>query len=225
MKQDKKYPGLKGTIFIVTYGRSGSTLLQSLLQTIPGAHITGENFNTLFMLFEAAKRARRTKRIWGKKQQPKDHPWHGADAIKSGRFDQRLANVFIEEVLRPPIGARWIGFKEIRYQQCGDALGPFLEYLHRVFPNAFFVFNSRCSADVAKSKWWVRQSEKDVHRMVKMMDAEFSDYATRHPEYAHHVRFEDLVADLASVQPLFDKLGETLDLSRAGIVLDKRLTH
>ena len=32
---------LKGTIFVVTYGRSGSTALQSILQTVPKSHIVG----------------------------------------------------------------------------------------------------------------------------------------------------------------------------------------
>ena len=52
----KKYPNLKGTLLIVTYGRSGSTILQSLAQTIPGCHTAGENYNALEGLFRASQR-------------------------------------------------------------------------------------------------------------------------------------------------------------------------
>lgn len=58
----QRHPQLVGSLLIVTYGRSGSTLLQSMLQTIPGAHIAGENYNALHPIFQSVRRAQRTKR-------------------------------------------------------------------------------------------------------------------------------------------------------------------
>jgi hypothetical protein len=60
-------PNLKGSVFIVTYGRSGSTLLQSMLQTIPGIHLSGENYGALLKLREVSSCAVRMKQIWGQK--------------------------------------------------------------------------------------------------------------------------------------------------------------
>lgn len=51
-----KFPELRGTVFIVTYGRSGSTLLQSVVQSIRGAHFTGENFLALLPLMNTVRR-------------------------------------------------------------------------------------------------------------------------------------------------------------------------
>jgi hypothetical protein len=39
--------------FVVTYGRSGSTLLQGLLNSIPRYCIRGENYNAMFYMFRA----------------------------------------------------------------------------------------------------------------------------------------------------------------------------
>ena len=221
----KQLPQLKGTIFVVTYGRSGSTALQGILQTIPGAHITGENYMALEGLFIAAKRLRRADRTWGKKPRPKAHPWYGADLFKPKRFETRLADVFIEEVIQPPSDARWIGFKEIRYQRLGGNLSEFLAFCERSFPNPFFVFNSRNAEDVAKSKWWANQPRERVLELVAAMDARFAEYVEAHPTRSHRVFHEQTVSDPTSLQPLFDKLGEPLDLDAAGTILATPLTH
>ncbi len=220
-----RYPNLKGTIFIVTYGRSGSTLLQSLLQSIPGAHIVGENYNALEGLFRAGRSARKSRKTWGKKPQPATHPWHGADRIDPDRFERRLARIFVQEILQPPPDVRWIGFKEVRYQGLGEDFPAFLNFCRRTFPNPFFVFNSRNGADVAQSKWWARQPREKVLTMVETMDARFARFTAAHPEISYHAVHETTVADPASLQPLFDKLGEPFDIGAAQKALQKRLTH
>lgn len=216
---------LKGTIFIVTYGRSGSTLLQSILQTIPGCHIVGENYATLPPLLDAAARARRTHATWGKKDRPPNHPWHGADQLTPERFEAALVDLFVSEVLRPPPGTRWYGFKEIRYAKLGDDLPETLDTLRRVFPNAFIVFNSRDADAVAKSGWWGKSDPDRARRLVARMDARFAQYTRDHPDDTHWVHHEDTVANPESLRPLFEKLGETLDIDAVHRVLANRLAH
>ena len=221
----KGFPALKGTIFIVTYGRSGSTLLQSMLQTIPDAHITGENNNTLEGLFRAGERARESRRVWGRKPYAKDHPWHGANKINPDLFEKKLAEVFTDFIIQPPPDARWFGFKEIRYPRLGADFPEFLKFCQRNFHNAFFVFNSRKGEDVANSKWWADQPRENVLKLVINTDRRFASFAKANPEISHHVFHENTLADPASLQPLFDKLGETLDLEVARNILNKPLTH
>lgn len=218
-------PNLKGSVFVVTYGRSGSTLLQSLLQNIPDAHFSGENFAVLERLFRAAHRAQRTRETWGRKDHPANHPWYGASRIDPVRFEKRLVDVFVEEIIQPPVNARWIGFKEIRYPELGDALPEYLDFVRRTFPNAHFVFNSRAAKKVAKSKWWANKPEAEVTELVESMDARFAAYAKAHPDHAKHVFYEDTVADPGSLAPVFDMLGETLDLDLARATLSVRLNH
>lgn len=109
---DSRLPNLKGTIFIVTYGRSGSTLLQTVLQSIPGAHILGENNNIMFHLWRAFGAARGAKVAWGPKGSEKaHHPWYGADKFQPHDLGMRMADAFMFNILRPPKDARWVGFK------------------------------------------------------------------------------------------------------------------
>lgn len=48
-----------GYLFVVTYGRSGSTLVQGLLNSIPGYLIRGENRGVLYRLYQYHSRSRR----------------------------------------------------------------------------------------------------------------------------------------------------------------------
>lgn len=219
------YPNLKGSVFVVTYGRSGSTLLQSLLQSIPGAHFSGENYGVLDRLHEASRRARRTRRTWGKKDHPPNHPWFGASRIAPARFERKLVELFVEEIIQPPTNARWIGFKEIRYHTLGDDFADYLQFVRRTFPNAHFVFNSRNAKDAAKSKWWAKQPEEQVISLVERMDGRFADYAAAHPDHSKHVFYERTVADPATLGPVFEMLGEDLDLDLVRSILSVRLTH
>lgn len=218
-------PNLKGSVFVVTYGRSGSTLLQSLLQSIPGAHFSGENYAVLEGLYQATLRAHRTRTNWGKEDRPPNHPWHGASGIDPARFESKLAKLFVDEIIQPPATARWIGFKEIRYVALGDDLAGYLQFIRRTFPNAHFVFNSRRAEDVAKSKWWAKRPEDEVISLVERTDARFADYAKAYPDHSKHVSYDETVADPSSLKPVFDMLGEELDLDLAQSILSVRLNH
>ena len=219
------FPHLKGTIFIVTYGRSGSTLLQSILQTIPGSHIVGENYNAMEGLFQASQSVKKTRRKWGGKEHPKNHPWHNANNVRPVLFEKGLVDMFVREVLIPPKDVRWYGYKEIRYPASGDRLDAYLQFHKRNFPNPFFVFNSRKGEDVANSAWWKNKPRQEVLDLVQTMDARFAKFTAANPDCAHHVFFEDTLQDPSSLQPLFDKLGEPLDLSVVQDILERRLTH
>ncbi|MEM6438917.1 MAG: sulfotransferase [Pseudomonadota bacterium] len=220
-----RLPDLVGSLLIVTYGRSGSTLLQSMLQTIPGAHVMGENFNALFPVFQSLRSVQRTKRTWGRVARADDSPWCGADRVAPGRYGRRLVDAFIGEVLNPPRDARWIGFKEIRYPNVGDDFAAYMTFLLNQMPNAYIVFNSREAGSVARSGWWTRKSAEQVASMVHEMDARFADFAAQHPDRCRHAFHERTVADPASVAEIFEMLGEPFDLEAIQARTARQLTH
>lgn len=217
--------GLKGTIFIVTYARSGSTLLQSLLQSIPGAHIRGENRAVLHKLYQASLDLRHARREHGWHAPPPDHPWYGISETLPEAFERQLAQAFVDTVLRPPRGARWIGFKEVRYPALKDRLPDFLDFCCRAFVNPVFVFNSRDATEVSRSGWWARQPAAEVLEMVAASDRLFAACAARFGDRAVHLHYEDLLAGPSCLAPLFDRLGEAFEPDRLARILDKRLTH
>lgn len=222
---DKLYPDLKGTIFIVTYGRTGSTLLQRLLMTIPGCTIRGENHNLLELLWKAVGRAQQARSVWGKSVQPPDHPWFGADQIAPAALRDALVDAFVLHVLSPPKQARWFGFKEIRYNALGDQFPEMLDDMRASFKNAVFVFNGRNVADVAASAWWKNWKPENVAALVAAMDKRFADYAAAHPDCCFMTRYEAFSTDPQALRPLFEKLEEPFDEAAIRAVLDHRLQH
>lgn len=224
-RHDRLFPNLKGTIFIVTYGRSGSTLLQRLLMTIPGCTIRGENHHMLELMWKAGERASLARTTWGREVRPADHPWFGADLLKPRVLGDALVDVFVSHVLQPPPQVRWFGFKEIRYDSLGDRFPDMLDFMRATFKGAVFVFNTRAAADVANSAWWANWKPEDVEALVARMDRRFADYAAAHPECCVQLRYEDFATDPAGLRPVFDRLGEPLDEVAVRAVQARRLPH
>lgn len=222
---EDNYPNLKGTIFIVTYGRSGSTLLQSILQTIPGALIRGENYLAMESLFIANRRVTKTVNMHKSKKPELDHPWYGADKIDVEQFNRKMVDAFIDEVLQPDESTRWLGFKEIRYPMTGKSFESFLLYMQTYYKNPIFVFNSRNAEDVSISAWLKKSPKKKVLEKVRTMDRKFRDFCSKYPHISHHVTFEDLLADPGCLRPLFEKMGEKYDADKVAKVLQKKLIH
>lgn len=220
-----RFPQLKRNIFIVTYGRTGSTLLQGLIQTLPGCTMLGENHNAIESIWHAATRARMARTTWGGEARTEDHPWHGADRIRPALFAAGMIDSMIDHVLCPPKDARYFGFKEIRYNSLGDKFPELLDFIRFHFKDAFFVFNTRNVDDVAKSAWWKDWKTADVHTLVHTMDRRFADYHASYPKDSIILSYEQFSTDPMALKPLFDRLNEPFDQARITAVLGKRLTH
>ncbi|WP_157982243.1 sulfotransferase [Oceanicella sp. SM1341] len=213
-------------VFIITYGRSGSTLLRRILGTLPGCHITGENYMTLYPLFLSAEAARQTKKSFGEKPLADIDPWFGADRIVPRRYARRLVNVFIDEVIAPPEDARIIGFKEIRYFEGGRDMERFLDFMAEHFAPAKFVMNTRNWEAVAKSSWWKKQDPQKIRGLVETADQRMHAYAGQNPDRAHVIDYSDFSRnDPHALDALFDFLGETPDHEKIGEIMAERLTH
>lgn len=222
---DERFPELKRNIFIITYGRTGSTLLQSLVQTLPGCTIRGENHNVLESIWHASMRARMTRGTWGNEQRAENHPWFGAETIRPALFGSAMIDAMIDHVLAPPRDARYFGFKEIRYNAFGERFGEVLDFMRFHFKDPIFVFNTRNVEDVAKSAWWKDWKPEDVARLVGDMDRRFNTYHDTHKECSLMMSYEQFSQDPLAIKPLFDILNEPFDQQRAEQVLATRLTH
>jgi len=221
----ESYPYLKGTIILVTYGRSGSTLLSRMLRTIPGTCLRGENYNTLSHLYRAYVSALETRSLQGKIPRDEKSAWYGAERVEPNDFADALVDCFIEQIIRPQPSVRWIGFKEIRFYELGNELGKFLDFIGTFFPNARFVFNTRPWEDVARSAWFAKKPAEEVRNHVTEMDARFADYCSRHPETTFAVEYRQYSKNTRSLKALFEFLDEDFDLGKCQEVADLHLTH
>lgn len=210
-------------LFVVTYGRSGSTLLQGLLNAIPGYRIYGENGGFLTKLHGAYEALVDANRHLAKPLNDNQrHPWFG-----SSRYDRSTLNTqfhdFAEEILfRNPAApdVRVFGFKEIRYHDLGqEKLEAFLGFLRQIYPSSVIIFNTRRVPDVLRSGWW-RQNY--WHGLPKQFSdfAEFAGkYVAENADHAFHVRYDALIdPDRREVQRLLAFLGENLSDNKVNFV-------
>jgi sulfotransferase family protein len=217
-------PARRTFVFIVAYGRSGSTLLQSMLATVPRSHIMGENQDALAGLFQSYRSAREAKAGEGAQTRaaPGD-PWRGVHRIDPERYNRKLASVFLEQILQVPRDATLVGFKEVRYFDHED-LEDYLDYIRTTFVPTLIIFNRRDPDAVAKSGWW-RTHPDDIAEKVRRFDKRAEAYAALHPDCCVEARYEDYARDPRALESLFERLGARLDLKALDRVLATRLEH
>lgn len=218
-----------GYVFIVTYGRSGSTLLQSLLNTIEGFQLRGENNNTLFHLYSAWAAVKDSVPLDGLRTKGEvtapDHPWYGSEKIGLDSYGRDLARLFTQSVLQPDPGTRVSGFKEIRFHFHAAHFRPQLNFIHSFFPNSRFIFNTRSHADVVKSGWWAAQDPSKVTANLTMAEDLFKSYLATYPERGILMHYDDYTKDHSQLNDLFEFLGEPVDRKAIEKTLSKRLDH
>lgn len=214
-------------VFIVTYGRSGSTLLQTILQSIDGYCIRGENNNVLYSIYHAAQKLldAQSKIKEGSPASP-SHPWYGADKFNPHQFSQKMVKVFIEEVLNPTKGTRVLGFKEIRYFEAKeDEFERFLNFISEFFTPCKFIFNTRKWQSVAKSGWWIGRDPQLARREVTECDRQFHVFAKKHPEISYLIQYEDYAQKPEEIEKLFQFLNEPFNFEKIRKIVAKRLIH
>lgn len=223
-----RYPKLVGSLFVVTYGRSGSTILSKVLNSIPGAEIKGENFHALLPIFEAIQRARRTKREHGEKKYPTaaSNPWYGAEKIEPSVFENKLVSAFIDTILNPSKDVRYIGFKEIRYSSAGKNLNRYLNFILSSFPNAKIIFNTRCPLDTSSSGWYKKMDQDWVIQDLQSQINKFEEFHKNNRENTFLVRYEDFKGNPDYFESIFNFIGEkTFDRDLIESILNTKLTH
>ena len=141
---------------MLTYGRSGSTLLQGILNSIPGYLIRGENREARLPPLPVPPDLReggRTGRARGRQPAPGHPPVLRHRLLPCrGVPGQLLARPVTRTLLRPEPGTRVTGFKEIRWYQ--EDLAEFVGFLRAAFPGARFLVNTREHEAVLASKFW-----------------------------------------------------------------------
>lgn len=224
IKSRREYIPVK-YLFIIAYGRSGSTLLQSILASIPGCHMTGENADALGGLFSTWGAAVEAKQQQGcvPRTAPGD-PWRGAHLIQPDHYNRRLASVFLEEIIRPPPGARLIGFKEVRYFHYDENLVEYLDYIRETFRPCLFIFNRRSGEEVSRSGWWVNDTD-DIKERVRRFDRATDEYARAHKDMSIIIDYTKWRSDPTLLKPIFDRLGEEFRLHQIEKIMAKRLDH
>ncbi len=218
-----------GYVFVITYGRSGSTLLQRILNAIPGYQIRGENNNALLPLMRTWRRLKLAEPLRGIRssdiRSTPAHPWYGGEHIDPDQVGAALAVLFRDQVLHPDAGTRVCGFKEIRFLQAPEHFETYLNFIFRYFPGTRFIFNTRDHDAVIRSGWWRDIPEPEARSMLQQAEALFADYQRKWPDRGIHLHYDDYTSDPAALDPMYEFLGETPDRAALAAIMQERLTH
>lgn len=205
-------------VFLMTYGRSGSTLLQALLNTVPGVLIRGENRGMTYFLYQyhstAVKEARRVKQV---ARRP-FNPWFGMYDYPLELSLERIRQLVVDTLLRPEPGTKLLGFKEVRWYF--DDLAEYVDFLRELFPGCRFIVNTRRLEDVAKSGWW--RDRPDPLAELREIEERILNVAEGLEEAAYTVSYDDYAAAPERLESLFEWLGLPFDLDRIREVIGAR---
>jgi hypothetical protein len=214
-----------GYLFVMTYGRSGSTLLQGILNSIPGYLIRGENRQALIHVYRFHHTAVKQRALHRRGQRQRGEEvgglqptksWYGMDNFgvrASLRDTRRLA---LDTLLRPEPDTRVTGFKEIRWTS--DDVDEYVAWLRKVFPGARFVVNTRDLHAVAQSKWWAETP--DAYDHLQEREERLLRLAGELGDAAFRVHYDDYVDNPQALKPLLDWLGEDFHEARIRAVMD-----
>jgi hypothetical protein len=220
-QQDGRGAGL-GYLFIITYGRSGSTLLQGILCSIPGYVIRGENRNALFRLFEyqRALLSEQNNPERGDRSTPRSS-WFGLDDYDPEVALGEMRSLVLDSLLHPEPDTRVIGFKEIRWYS--THWKEYMTFLQQLFPGARFIINTRDNETVLQSKWWTqfKTARADLERYEKQL-AEMADFLG---ESVYRLHYDDWVADPNVLAGLYEWLGESFDRETVDSVMAVRHSY
>jgi hypothetical protein len=195
-------------LFMVTYGRSGSTLLNGILNSIPGYLIRGENHGAtrrLFLIHHAIDEQMR--QLAAARTDTPTHPWFGIKGYPRRRALDEMRAYVIRALLRPEPDSRVIGFKEIRWSH--PQFEDYVRFMADLFPTAKFLFNTRDHEAVARSKWWA--NAQDPLGQLQTLEARFAIAEEELGPRAYRVHYDDYVADVEKLRGMFAWLGERFD--------------
>lgn len=214
-------PSELGYLFVVTYGRSGSTLLAGILSSIPGYLIRGENDQAPYQLFQFHRRTVEKRDVQAQWSTQPGHAWTGIEGYDESVALERIRSLLTATLLRPEPGTRVVGYKEIRwwYPDVVD----YVQFLREVFPGARFVLNSRDHDAVARSKWWA-ETEDPMAELARL-ETILAELGTQLGDAAFHVRYDEYAADVNALRPLFAWLGEPFDEATVTAVAARRHSY
>lgn len=235
------YAPSHGYVFVVTYGRSGSTLMQKLLNSIDGYCIRGENNNALMPLCRSiwnvqqeqnftmrrealAKAPAQRKDFMRSILQTADDPWYGAELVDPDDYARTLMDSFVRSILHPPPGTRVAGFKDIHFYKDRNFFAKQMNHMLQYFPNSRIIFQTRDLQQVARSGWWKTMPAAKVVESLTVADQLYRDFGSSNDRCMlfDYAAFAD---GIEGVRPIFDFLGEDMDTDKVQGVLQKKLAH
>jgi len=217
-------------IFVVTYGRTGSTLLMGILNSYEGIRVKGENLNFIKGLFWSYKQLSELKKTYGNGQDV-TAPFYGAETTNIDQYLSASRQLIKEQLLsKLDENIKCWGFKEIRYTPVAlnfdgqyDLAG-YLDFLKLLFPEACFIFLTRDHYEVSKSAFWREVKEENVCFILGKIEERFKKWSVGRGD-TFEIDYQEMVNKTVRLEEMHEFLGVNYSESHVKVVMETNYSY
>jgi hypothetical protein len=215
----------KKVILIVTIGRTGSTLLRGILNTIDDSMIVGENFGLLQKLWESFECFSKT--LMKSEDIDDTRAWYNPELSLDKFLDLLRQTAF--SVLDANNAYRVIGLKEIRYDTDYISKADLRKYLNfiqfTIFNGAYIIFLTRDSEQVSQSRKRINfYPHRPEYNEIETVQS-FFDYIENLAGYRRFFIDYSELTDGEKLKKLFKFIGENYNEELINEALSKKYSY
>lgn len=215
--QKKLYIYMK-IILICATGRSGSTTLQRIVNTIKDSNITGENSGAINKLLECYLNIKITNKIrikeYNEGSTQRKPSWYNCYEFENVK--KHIKKTILSILTNDSNPKRVIGFKEIRYFKNTNLINAFIE----LFPNTKVICHIHNNIDKqCKSAWW-KSDENSKEHLIEYSN-QLINYS-KNKQNCYLSKMDDLF-DVNEMKKIFKFLDEELDVDKYQNILKDSL--
>jgi hypothetical protein len=194
-------------VLICATGRSGSTTMQRIINSVPNSNICGENFGAINSLLEFYKRIKTTtfeyvpghlrpasyEDIISKDVKPS---WYN-----SYNFQQTVSmiKILIVSLFKNKETTNMWGFKEIRYDN-GDI--KYIKEFKELFPQTKVIIQIRGNIAAQSQSSWLKK-DKNAIEYLNTLNNELYNFYNQNKEWCYFTTFEKMF-DMENVKKIFE---------------------
>jgi hypothetical protein len=215
-------------VLICATGRSGSTTMQRIINSVPNSNICGENFGAINSLLEFYKRIKTTtfdyvpghlrpasyEDIISKDAKPS---WYN-----SYNFQQTVSmiKILIASLFKNKEATNMWGFKEIRYDN-GDI--KYLKEFKELFPQTKVIIQVRGNIAAQSQSSWLKK-DKNAIQYLNALNNQFYNFYNHNKEWCYFTTFEKMF-DMENIKKIFEFIdcSQYYDQNKIKQILDNNI--
>ena len=215
-------------VLICATGRSGSTTMQRIINSVPNSNICGENFGAINSLLEFYKRIKTTtfdfvpghlrpasyEDIISKDVKPS---WYN-----SYNFQQTVVmiKILITSLFKNKETTTLWGFKEIRYDN-GDI--KYLKEFKELFPQTKVIIQLRGNIAAQSQSSWLKK-DKNAVQYLNALNNIFYNFYNQNKEWCYFTTFEKMF-DMENIKKIFEFIdcSQYYDQNKIKQILDNNI--
>jgi hypothetical protein len=217
-------------VLICATGRSGSTTMQRIINSVPNSNICGENFGAINSLLEFYKRIKTTtfdyvpghlrpasyEDIVSKDVKPS---WYN-----SYNFQQTVSmiKILIASLFKNKEATNIWGFKEIRYD---NGAIKYLKEFKELFPQTKVIIQVRGNIAAQSQSSWLKK-DKNAIQYLNALNNEFYNFYNQNKEWCYFTTFEKMF-DMENIKKIFEFIdcSQYYDQSKIKQILDNNIKY